>query len=563
LNANPQATQVVTLRGEVFHRAGNIEVRVAKPSGGLAKPREERELHAKLQATTADLERTERDIAEATAAVSAQEAADATAVAAIETARVGTETARRHVQERSLEAEQLTRQLDWFQAQQRTLDAEIGAAQAQLETLTVGDRTLAEQLAQTRNELEQHLTSAIEVPMDEQHAQVAHWEMRLAVGQRAQQEAQRRVTERQQALERTQTQVTAQQERQAELESQLQAIEVEKEELGKQEGTVSVEISEIQAQMAPAEAELTKADAELNLEQAGETQAMQAVSAAERNHTQAQIALGRQQESLESLRARIEDDFGLVAFQYDAGVSGPTPLPLGDLVEQLPVVEEITPDLEETLKIQRSQIRRLGSVNPEAQQEYAQVKERVQSMDEQVHDLRAAEVDLRKVIEELDVLMEKEFRVTFDRVAEEFKVIFSRLFNGGSAKLLLTEEADMATTGIDIEARLPGKRSQRLALLSGGERSLTAAALVFSLLKASPTPFCVMDEVDAMLDEANVGRFTELLRELSKTTQFVVITHNRNTVQVADVIYGITMGRDTASQVISLKLDEVGEKYTA
>jgi chromosome segregation protein len=251
-----------------------------------------------------------------------------------------------------------------------------------------------------------------------------------------------------------------------------------------------------------------------------------------------------------------------VAFQYEPGVSGPTPLPLGELVEQLPVIEALPPELEEILKQQRIQIRRLGSVNPEAQQEYIVVRERVQNMEEQVRDLRAAEVDLKKVIAELDVLMEKEFRTTFDKVAAEFKDIFAKLFNGGSAKLVLTEEEDMAATGIDIEARLPGKRAQRLALLSGGERSLTAAALVFALLKASPTPFCVMDEVDAMLDEANVGRFTDLLRELGKTTQFVVITHNRNTVQAADVIYGVTMGRDTASQVISLKLDEVSEQYT-
>ena len=117
--------------------------------------------------------------------------------------------------------------------------------------------------------------------------------------------------------------------------------------------------------------------------------------------------------------------------------------------------------------------------------------------------------------------------------------------------------------GIDIEARLPGKRTQELALLSGGERSLTAAALVFSLMKASPTPFCVMDEVDAMLDEANVGRFSQVLEELSQDTQFVVITHNRHTVQAADVIYGITMGRDTTSQTISLKLEEVDERYSS
>jgi chromosome segregation protein len=123
----------------------------------------------------------------------------------------------------------------------------------------------------------------------------------------------------------------------------------------------------------------------------------------------------------------------------------------------------------------------------------------------------------------------------------------------------LTDEDNPTETGIDIEAKLPGRREQGLSLLSGGERSLTAVALIFSLLKVSPTPFCVMDEVDAMLDEANVSRFTELLKELSRDTQFIVITHNRNTVQIADVIYGITMGRDSASQVVSLRLDEVNE----
>jgi chromosome segregation protein len=124
----------------------------------------------------------------------------------------------------------------------------------------------------------------------------------------------------------------------------------------------------------------------------------------------------------------------------------------------------------------------------------------------------------------------------------------------------MTDEENPADSGVDIEARLPGKREQGLSLLSGGERSLTAVALIFALLKVSPTPFCVLDEVDAMLDEANVGRFCDLLHELSAKTQFIVITHNRNTVQTAGVIYGVTMGRDSTSQIISLKLDELSEE---
>jgi chromosome segregation protein len=165
------------------------------------------------------------------------------------------------------------------------------------------------------------------------------------------------------------------------------------------------------------------------------------------------------------------------------------------------------------------------------------------------------------VITELDTLTRSEFRKTFDAVAEEFHVIFHRLFGGGSARLTLTDPENLIETGIDIEARLPGRREQGLSLLSGGERSLTAIALVFALLRVSPTPVCVMDEVDAMLDEANVGRFREMLLELSRETQFIIITHNRNTVQSADVIYGVTMGRDSTSQVISLKLDQISETY--
>ena len=558
----PEAAQVVTLRGELFHRSGQIEMRSAKTATGLRGLREESALHSQLKGTEqalADLEAKTSKLEERLPNLEQQRKQ---AEIGLEQAHLSLEEARGVAQRQALEVEQLNRQLDWFRTQQRILEAESAAGQSQLSDLSESEKALATQAAQVESELEEQLHSAIEVPADEQQAQVAHWEMRLAVAQRALQEAQRRASERQQTLERVESQIASQEQRNAELETQLAALEAEKSELGKQGGSVAAELESIQSQISPSESELTESEKRLDQQQAAEAQALQALSAAERAHTQAQIALGRQQEALEGLRSRIEDDFGLVAFQYEPGVSGPTPLPLGELVEQLPVVESLPPELEEILRQQRVQIRRLGSVNPEAQQEYTVVKERIQSMEEQVRDLRAAEGDLKKVIAELDVLMEKEFRATFDRVAAEFKDIFAQLFNGGSARLVLTEEQDMAATGIDIEARLPGKRAQRLALLSGGERSLTAAALVFALLKASPTPFCVMDEVDAMLDEANVGRFTDLLRELGKTTQFVVITHNRNTVQAADVIYGVTMGRDTASQVISLKLDEVSEQFT-
>jgi chromosome segregation protein len=211
----------------------------------------------------------------------------------------------------------------------------------------------------------------------------------------------------------------------------------------------------------------------------------------------------------------------------------------------------------------RLQLRRMGAVNVEAQTEYTEVRERVDFLTSQVDDLRKAESQIQEVIAELDHLMEREFRKTFEAVATTFRQTFSRLFGGGSARLVLTDADDLTNTGIDIEARLPGRREHGLAMLSGGERSLTACALVFSLLKVSPTPFCVLDEVDAMLDEANVARFGEMLRELANDTQFIMITHNRQTIQTAEVVYGISMGPDSASKVISLKLDEAAREVAA
>jgi chromosome segregation protein len=158
-------------------------------------------------------------------------------------------------------------------------------------------------------------------------------------------------------------------------------------------------------------------------------------------------------------------------------------------------------------------------------------------------------------VAELDTLMESAFQSTFEAVSAHFSTLFTTLFGGGSAQLELTEPDDLLNTGVDIVARPPGKRPQRLALLSGGERALTAVALLFAILRVSPSPFCVLDEVDAMLDEANVGRFRTLLKELSQQTQFIVITHTRPTVEVADTIYGVSMGSDAVSQVISLDLD--------
>ncbi|MEK7328490.1 MAG: AAA family ATPase [Chloroflexota bacterium] len=314
-------------------------------------------------------------------------------------------------------------------------------------------------------------------------------------------------------------------------------------------------ISNLHSQTEPAEKQLAALETELASAESTEAGARAELHAAERNHAEAQLDYARKRDELEALRRHITDDFGLVALEYTDDMAGPTPLPLEGIVEHLPHVDTLPEGMEDLLNRRRAQLRRMGAINAEALNEFNEVKERNEFLTTQVADLEAAAAQLREVIAELDILMEREFRKTFDAVAEQFKDTFSRLFGGGTARLLLTEPENLTNSGIDILARLPGRKQQGLALLSGGERALTASALIFALLRVNPPPFAMLDEVDAALDEANVGRFRDLLAELSQTTQFVVITHNRSTVQAADTVYGISMGADSASQAISLKLD--------
>jgi chromosome segregation protein len=390
--------------------------------------------------------------------------------------------------------------------------------------------------------------------------QASYWSTRAAVVERALADASSRKEEREKEIARFDTRRFELTTRLTEAETSLSGLNMERSSLRERETQLHAQIEELQVQIDPAEQDLERAEQEEARLQEAESNAQRGLATAERLLGQVQLDQLRKQEALDNLRQKITDDFGLVMFDYAADVSGPVPLPLDGMVEELPVVTEVSPDLEAQLTQQRTRMRRMGPINPEAKQEFDTESKRYQFMRTQVEDLQKAEEDLRHVVAELDELTRQEFSKTFDAVDKQFRAMFTRLFGGGSARLALTDPDNLVETGIEIEARLPGRREQGLALLSGGERSLTAVALVFALLKVSPTPVCVMDEVDAMLDEANVGRFRDLLQELSRDTQFILITHNRNTVQAADVIYGITMGRDSASQVISLRLDQVTDE---
>ncbi len=205
----------------------------------------------------------------------------------------------------------------------------------------------------------------------------------------------------------------------------------------------------------------------------------------------------------------------------------------------------------------RAQIRALGPVNEQAEADYAESKERYDFLTGQIADLTEAETQLRQAIKELETVIRDRFRSTFKQVNREFERFFATFFGGGQASLTLTPSGGNELPGVEIQAQPPGKKITSLALMSGGERSLTAVALLFALLTAHPSPICVLDEVDAALDESNVGRFAAELRRLAEKTQFIIITHNRRTIEIADAIYGVSMADDSVSRVLSLRLTDV------
>lgn len=211
------------------------------------------------------------------------------------------------------------------------------------------------------------------------------------------------------------------------------------------------------------------------------------------------------------------------------------------------------------VKLIKLAIDELGTVNLGAIDEYERVSERYEFLLVQKSDLQQAKDTLLQVISEMDEEMARRFAETFYAIRDQFGTVFKSLFGGGRAELKLTEPENILETGVDIVAQPPGKKLQNLSLLSGGERALTAIALLFSILKVRPVPFCILDEVEAALDEANVYRFSQFLKEFSEQTQFIIITHRKGTMEGADVLYGITMQESGVSRLVSVRMEEAGK----
>uniref|UniRef100_UPI000474C20A AAA family ATPase n=1 Tax=Actinoalloteichus spitiensis TaxID=252394 RepID=UPI000474C20A len=280
---------------------------------------------------------------------------------------------------------------------------------------------------------------------------------------------------------------------------------------------------------------------------------------------------------IEQLEAKIAEDFGIgldeLVAEYGPTVPvPPSPAELAEfetarergeqVVAPAPVPYERATQQRRAKRAERD-LSLLGRVNPLALEEFAALEERYRFLSTQLEDLKATRRDLLTVVKEVDEKILEVFSTAYTDVAREFEIVFATLFPGGEGRLVLTDPDDLLTTGVDVEARPPGKKVKRLSLLSGGEKSLTAVAMLVAIFRARPSPFYVMDEVEAALDDTNLRRLIGLLEQLRETSQLIIITHQKPTMEIADALYGVSMRGDGITTVISQRLRDAADRAGA
>lgn len=555
LSALPNGWSTVTLAGEIARSGGSVTGGSAvRESGVLGRERELRELPQEIRA----LEKKRADAQQHQASIAIRIQELTTERGEIESQQAGLRAQRR---ERDGQRERLATWLRDLRAQREAAEGRIHAVATSRDE---HERALAE-IETKRSDLARTI----------EHARAAHEEARAAIEKHRStvtdndeelSEAQRTLAaleERARAERRRESSLNAQQHALAEeialRVQRVTEVERERESLTAQLGRLVQDLDRLQEARSVATTEqeplvtaVRSAESALTALEDQLEAARQDLIGRERELGQRGLIVERARADLATIHQRIADDMedetpeSLLASEPET-IFPPDGSTLSD---DHAVVEREISRL-------RDRLRRVGYVGGDIVAEYEREAQHHAFLREQLADVQAAAASLRQLLAELHETMAAKFEATFAKVAREFTKSFVTLFGGGTAKLILTTEDEGAPGGIDIVAQPPGKRLQGLALLSGGERSLTAVALLFAILRVNPSPFLLLDEVDAALDEANVVRFRDELRTLASETQAVVITHNRGTVEIADTLYGITMGGDGVSQMLSLRLSDM------
>ncbi|MFI6598047.1 AAA family ATPase [Nonomuraea sp. NPDC050536] len=553
-------------------------------SGGSAGGTSVLQMRAALDEAIADLEAAEERVAETTEGLEQAVQAEQEAQAAVEAAQAHVNEVQTAVSTAQHGVSAAQGVLDQVRAKQREADQRNAAAAkrlAQLEAAAGAAKAEAERLARS--------VQTAEAGREEGLAELAELEIRLAEAEYAgelesepttetrDELAAQAETERRREME-TRLSVRTAEERVKGIEGRadglMRAAERERQERAqaavqrarrRQQATLAEAVAkgarQVLARLAESiklaarerdEADLARVavDAELKQVRVHVRELSQELDKLVNRVHGSEVARTEQRLRLEQLEQRAMDEFGVEAEALLSEYGPDVPVP-GE-----PPVPYVREEQEKRARAAERQMNQLGKVNPLALEEFAALEERHAFLNSQLEDLKKTRRDLMTVVKEVDDRVEQMFASAYEDVAREFEQIFGRVFPGGDGRLVLTQPEDMLTTGIEVEARPPGKKVKRLSLLSGGERSLTAVAFLVSIFKARPSPFYVMDEVEAALDDTNTQRLLTLFEELRQSSQLIVITHNKRTMEIADALYGVSMRGDGVTQVVSQRLRE-------
>ena len=407
-----------------------------------------------------------------------------------------------------------------------TLQAELDKVEAELSTLT-GDR---ESLRQKREKLT---------------ADAAQINLSIAT-------AEKEIEAKQEEITRLQNRSTSHKDKLSQLDSEIEEINKRNEEIRERIEVLNGEAEGLRTQSSASKEQVASliSKREQYEQESGKLRILEREKTEEREKLGGEKA--RLSERKETMKKEFEDVQNKLYDEYELTKRE---------AEELNIVIEDIPEAKKRLNELKSKIRGLGNVNVSAIEEYKEVSERYSFMHTQVSDVEKSKAELIKLINELTGKMGVQFKEQFDKINFSFGQTFAELFGGGKASLVLTDESDVLECDIDIKVQPPGKNVQNISLLSGGEKGLSAIALLFSILKINPCPFCIFDEVEAALDDVNVARYAAYVRRMTSNTQFILITHRRGTMEEADMLYGVTMQEKGVSKLLELKTAEMATKF--
>lgn len=548
----PDAPAQVATRDGLLLLAGGAVVAGAPGAEMLALQRERRELPATIEAAVADEFACAAEVDRLAAqrrVVEGQVGEHLAARSEAEAARMAAVEALAH---RRSELEHVLRRREWAEATLERIAEELSELEAAAAQALRAADGRSPQEAELRTQLESLRSRLVAADLSQPRAAVS--EAAAEAARLAELVAGRRAVLASVArdADAARQRLLVLEQRGTELTREVEGWEVRIAALAAAASDHDTALANLGARIAPAESGIRQARGALRHEADLADRGRHRLSVLEARVAEARVAVARAEDRLERLYDQLRADGewlpDLEELPQQPSLDGGESL-------GLPLVTELPADLERQLAALRRELRAIGAIDLEALSTYEDTLEHFHQLSAQRSDLDVAERELRIVLEQLETEMQRRFETAFQAVAEAFTRLFPQLFGGGEAALVPTGGGESDAAGIEIVARPPGKRRQPLSLLSGGERALTAVALIFALLEVSATPFVVLDEVDAALDEANVDRFCTALASLAERTQVVIVTHNRNTIQAAGTVYGISMGDDGASQVISLRVD--------